>query len=58
MRKITFVHNRGWGEHNRYTEVQEFDDDATEKDIQDAYVDWVWEQIGDNFTWFEGEEAQ
>jgi hypothetical protein len=39
MRKITFVNNRGWGEQSRYTEVQEFNDEATEKDIQEAYVD-------------------
>ena len=37
---------------NKYEEEQEFDDDVTDEIIQEAYEGWVWEQVGDNYTWF------
>lgn len=37
---------------NQFKEEVEFDDDTTEELIREAYEDWVWEQVGDNFTWY------
>lgn len=36
---------------NRYEEEVEFDDDVTDESIEEAFVDWVWEQVGDNYSW-------
>lgn len=41
---------------NNYKEEFEFEDDATEEEIQEAFVDWVWNQVGDNYTWYEKEK--
>ena len=49
MIKVVFECNENM---NQYKEVQEFDDDTTDEVIQGAYEDWVWEQVGDNFTWY------
>ena len=37
---------------NQYKEEVEFEDDVTDEEIEDAYEDWVWEQVGDKFTWY------
>ncbi|WP_405154758.1 hypothetical protein [Paenibacillus sp. FSL K6-0108] len=56
MKRIVFSRNKGIG-HRAQTEVIEFDDVATEEDIRIAYVDWVWEQVNDEFTWYEEEDG-
>lgn len=52
MRTVVFRHVPGIG-HRPYEVTMEFEDDATDEEIQKEYVDWVWEQIGDQFTWYE-----
>ncbi len=36
---------------NQFREEIEFEDDATDKEIEAEYKEWVWEQIGDSFGW-------
>lgn len=36
---------------NQHKEEREFDDDATEEEIEAEYVTWVWEEVGDNYGW-------
>jgi hypothetical protein len=38
---------------NHYEEVFEFEDDATEEDINAEFSEWVWNEVGDRFSWFE-----
>lgn len=58
MKRIVFSRNRGVG-YQTYTETIEFDNDVTEEEINEAYKEWVWEEVGDEFTWYEeGEEEQ
>jgi len=42
---------------NQHQEVVEFEDDATEEVIQEAFVDWVWSEVGDNYTWYREDES-
>lgn len=37
---------------NEYEDEFEFDDDVTDAEIQEEYERWVWEQVGDRFTWY------
>ena len=37
---------------NHYKEEVEFPDDITDEEIGKEYENWVWEQIGDRFTWY------
>jgi uncharacterized protein YycO len=37
---------------NRHQEEFEFDDDATEEEIQEEFVTWVWNEVGDYYSWF------
>ena len=37
---------------NQYEDEIEFDNDTTDEEIQEEYENWVWEQIGDRFTWY------
>jgi hypothetical protein len=52
MKRITFKRNKGVG-YQPYTETFEFEDNVTEKEITEAYIDWIVEQSGDEFTWYE-----
>lgn len=36
---------------NQYEDEFEFEDGTTDEEIEEAYKDWVWEQVGDNFYW-------
>lgn len=57
MKRVVFYRNPGPGSQS-YKEVMQFDDDATEADITEAYTEWVWQEIGDQFTWyFENEDG-
>lgn len=53
MRTIIFRHRTGMGEHEIYEEEFQFEDNITEENIQEEYEQWVWQQIGDEFTWYE-----
>ncbi len=53
MKKITFSHSYGHGEYNKVKETVEFDDDVTQKVIQEEFEAWVWERIGDTVGWYE-----
>ena len=41
---------------NKHKEEVEFEDDATEEDIEEAYVEWVWNEVGDRYSWYRKEE--
>jgi len=56
MRIIIFSHQYGHGKHNSYQEEMEFEDDVTDEDISKEYQDWVWERIGDSFSWYDKED--
>lgn len=53
MRKIIFSHSTGWGEHNKYTEEVEFENDVKEEEINDEFEQWVWGRISDSVTWYD-----
>ena len=40
---------------NQHEEEVEFEDNATEELIREAFVDWVWQEVGDNYSWFKKE---
>mgnify|MGYP003291065067 CR=1 FL=1 len=50
---IVFKHRTGFRTDDCHEEEMEFEKNATEEEIQEAYIDWVFEQIGDKFTWYE-----
>lgn len=54
-RIVVFSHQIGFGKQNIYTEEFEFEDDATDEEITEAFKEWVWEQVGDDFTWYDKE---
>ncbi|MCK9326787.1 MAG: hypothetical protein M0P69_14945 [Bacteroidales bacterium] len=37
---------------NQYQEEFEFEDAATDTETEEAYKEWVWDQIGDRFGWY------
>lgn len=43
---------------NKYEEEVEFEDNATDEEIHGYYVEWVWQKVGDNFTWYKKGEEQ
>jgi len=43
---------------NQHQEEIEFEDDATEEEIQEAFVDWVWSEVRDNYTWYREDEDE
>jgi len=53
MIKVIFKCNENM---NNYKEEFEFEDDVTDEIIRGAFEDWVWEQIGDRFSWYKKEE--
>lgn len=55
IRTIVFHHRRGLSDHDIYEEEREFDVNTTDEEINEEYIEWVLEQIGDNFTWYEKE---
>ena len=36
---------------NRFSEEFEFEDGTTDKEIEEEYKEWVWNEIGDRFGW-------
>ncbi|MGG3706976.1 hypothetical protein [Heyndrickxia coagulans] len=55
MKTIVFLRNRG-PQFKPIEEEFEFEDNSTDKEIIDAFEDWVWDEVGEEFTWFEKEE--
>ena len=43
---------------NQHEEEFEFDDDATEEEIQEEFVTWVWEEVGDHYSWYKKGEDE
>jgi hypothetical protein len=50
---IVFQYKYGWGDHEAIREEVEFDIDATEEEINEAWRDWVWQTVGERCTWYE-----
>ena len=55
MKTIVFLRNRG-SQFNPIAEEFEFEDNATDKEIMDVFEDWVWNEVGEEFTWYEKDE--
>ena len=55
MKKIHFIHSFGLGEHEKHTEIINFADDATTKEIQEEFENFVQRVTGDEFYWEEEE---
>lgn len=52
MKTIVFKYTRGFND--IVEEEVEFDDNATEEEINQEFHNWVWESIiGDHVTWYE-----
>jgi len=41
---------------NQHEEEIEFEDGTTDEEIEEEYVEWVWQEVGDNYTWYKKEE--
>lgn len=52
-RIIVFSYTKGWNDEIK--EEMEFDVDASEEEIEQAFEDWVWEHIGDMVHWYDKE---
>lgn len=53
MRKVVFRHRKGLADHDVDEQAFEVEDDATEADINEMFMDWAWERVQDDFTWYE-----
>lgn len=51
MKRVEFIYNPFVGSHNATTQEVEFEDDATEDEINKAWGDWLWEQTSEHSTW-------
>lgn len=49
MVKVVFSCNENM---NRYEEEMEFEDGVTDEQIEEEWKEWVWEQVGDNYSWY------
>ena len=38
-----------------YEEEFEFDDNVTDEEIEEEFKEWVWNEIGDYYTWYKKE---
>ena len=56
MKKIIFKYQRDFSGHDVVEEEVEFDDDATEEEINGEFANWMIEQISDSCTWYEKED--
>lgn len=36
---------------NQFEEEMEFEDEATDEEIEEEWKQWVWEQVGENYGW-------
>ena len=43
---------------NEHSEEFEFDDNATDKEIEEEYIEWVWNEIGDRYCWYRKDELE
>ena len=40
---------------NCHEEEMEFEDGTTDDLIEEEFVEWVWGEVGDNYTWYRKE---
>lgn len=52
-RIIVFRYRRSPGEHDFLEEEIRVDVEDTENDIRKMFKEWVWENVGENATWYE-----
>ncbi|MFO1442885.1 hypothetical protein KDN24_06605 [Bacillus sp. Bva_UNVM-123] len=57
MKTIIFKYQRDFSGHDVVVEEVEFDDDATEQEINDEFANWMIEQICDSCSWCEKEDS-
>lgn len=36
---------------NQHEEEFEFEDDVTDEEIDKEFTEWVWQEVGDNYSW-------
>ncbi len=49
---VVFRYSRGIGEHNAFESEGKYDTDTPESVIQNDFVQWVHETVGENFHWW------
>jgi hypothetical protein len=54
-RTIVFHWSKGYGENNAIKEEVEYDENVADEEIQKDFEEWVWQQIGDSFGWYDKE---
>ena len=37
---------------NESKEEREFPDGTTDEEIEKEYIEWVWQEVGDNYCWY------
>jgi len=52
---IVFKYRYGHNDSEIITEEHEFDDDVTEDEINEAYIEFMLQQVSDSCTWYEKE---
>lgn len=56
MKTIIFKYNPWRGDHNADIEEVEVDDNETEEEINEMFLDWLMEKVMEHSTWYEKEE--
>jgi hypothetical protein len=41
---------------NNFKEEVEFPDDVTDEEIREEFEEWVWNEVGDHYSWYRKEE--
>ena len=41
---------------NRHQEERKFEDGTTDEEIEKEYIEWVWQEVGDNYCWYKKDE--
>lgn len=49
MKTVTFECSETRNEHE---EEFEFEDSATEEEIEQEFLEWVWNEIGSHYSWY------
>jgi hypothetical protein len=56
VKTIIFKHYRGWND--VIEEEFEYEEDVTDEQINKDFEDWIWNEIGDSFSWRVKEDSQ
>lgn len=51
MKTVVFEYEKGWNDIEK--EEMEYENDATDEEIQEDFEEWIWNIIGDRCNWYE-----